>query len=251
MRRLALVAAAALVAGCGSDDEGSSAGAVLDQTAAKLGSVRSGELDLRVLATPADSSRGVGVELNGPFELAKPGRLPVTRMRYSRVVGDSRTSATVESDGTKATVTSAGRTVAVPAERLARAKGSGKAANPLKGLDVGAWIEDAQLTDGPRLDGVATDRVTGRLRTGAAIRDVLGAVRRAGARVPEAGDQLVAAVDESVRSARAEVLTGRGDRMLRRLDLRVRLRPARELKAAIPGAGEVSLSVRMDLRKPR
>lgn len=243
------------LAGCGGTD----AGEVLSETSDRLGDVRSGHLELRVLAAPAgDPDRGVGFQLTGPFALGGDDPLPVTRMRYTRLLGDRRVSAVFTSTGTEAFVTAEGRTTPLPADAVQALRrpsgadaggGRGRSLSDL-GLQVDDWIEDPEVSAGTELDGAATDRVTGRLRTGRAVRDVLGALRRSGLRVPEAGEGLVTRLDGLVRSARAEVVAGREDRLLRRLDLRLDLRPAEELDAAVPGAGAIRLTARLDLRRP-
>jgi hypothetical protein len=256
VKRLAAtaVAGACLAVGCGGDDGSSDPAAVLRETSDRLGAVRSGDLELRLLVTPIDRPRGVGFQLTGPFALDGKSPLPVARIRYTRLLGDQRTSAVLTSTGREAFVTTAGTTSPLDPEAakglaLPRASGKGRSLSAL-GLDVQRWIADAKVGPGPELDGAATDRVSGRLRTGEAVRDVLTALRRAGGNAPEAGDGLVKRLDGLVRSSRVEVITGREDRILRRLEARVDLRPAEELDAAVPGAGAVRLTVRMDLTRP-
>ena len=53
-----------------------------------------------------------------------------------------------------------------------------------------------------------------------------------------------------MRSSRAVLIAGRKDGLLRRLDVRVDLRPAKELEAAIPGVGAIRLTARLALGKP-
>lgn len=244
-RRVALVALVALAAaGCGGNDE-DSAREVLDTTASKLGSVRSGVLDLKLLATPAGERRGVGVELSGPFALRGSGKLPVARMKWSRVVGDQRVTGVLTSTGKEAFVTAAGRTVPLGAEAVKTLTGAASGGGSLRdlGLKVDRWIQRPRLDDGPRVDGVATDRITGELRTAAAVRDLMKV-----AGVDD--DALASTLNGAVRSARAEIITGREDRIPRRVDLRLDLRPGRELKVALPGGGAVRLTARLELREP-
>lgn len=245
-------AALTLVAGCGGSPD---AGEVLGQTAERLATVRSGDLKMSVTATPHDRPhRGVGFELSGPFSLEGAGPLPVTRMRYTRIVGDQRSSAVLTSTGREAFVTTAGRTTQLdPAGSNALRAGGGRAPSRSlseAGLDVDEWIEDGEVAAGPRVAGTETQRVTGRLRTGRVVHDVLVALRSAGVEVGDPGDRLIAQIDDLVRSSRAELLTGRQDRILRRLQLTVQMRAPRELAAALPGGGAVRLAVRLDLRRP-
>ncbi len=252
-RALAALAATVSLTGCGT---GEHAEKVVARTADRLGGVRSGDLELRVLAAPGDKpGRGVGFELDGPFSLGGEKSLPVARIRFTRFRGRKESSALLTSTGDEAFVTAGGRTTPLPpsvAKGLSlgeRGSGKGRSLAQL-GLRVDTWIADPELEDGPTLGGVETDRVTGRLRAGRAVRDVLTAIRGAGTGVTGSTDKLVDAIDEAVKSARAELVTGRRDGILRRLDVSVDLRPARELDKAIPGVGAVRLTARLALRKP-
>lgn len=252
-RTFAALTATAALAGCAGGDD---AEKVVQRTADRLGAVRSGDLALNVLAAPGDKpGRGVGFELDGPFSLSGKRPLPVARIRFTRVRGKQRTSAVLTSTGDEAFVTAAERTTPLPpsaAKGLSlgeRGSGKGRSLAQL-GLRVDEWIADPELDEGPTIGGVETDRVTGRLRAGRAVRDVLTAIRGAGTGVTGSTDKLVDAIDDAVKSSRAELITGREDGILRRLDVSVSLRPARELDKAIPGVGAVKLTARLALRKP-
>jgi hypothetical protein len=258
-RALAALTATVALTGCGTGEDATK---VVERTADRLGAVRSGDLELRVLAAPGDKpGRGVGFELDGPFSLGGDKPLPVTRIRFTRVRGQKETSAVLTSTGDAAFVTTGERTTRLPpsvAKDLSlgeRGSGKGRSLAQL-GLRVDRWIADPELEEGPTLGGVETDRVTGRLRAGRAVRDVLTAIRGggagtgAGAGVTGSTDKLVDAIDDAVKSSRAELITGRKDGILRRLDVSIDLRPARELDQAIPGVGAVRLTARLALRKP-
>jgi hypothetical protein len=243
------VVVAVFAAGCGGG--GASAGDVLGQTADRLGEIGSGELRMRLLVTPAERPTGVGLELDGPFSLGGGEPLPVTRMRYTRILGGQRTSAVLTSTGREAFLTSDGTTTRLDEETARTLAGAAGGDEPRSlsdlGLTVDAWFQDAELADGPEVDGEATDRISGRLRTGRAVRDVLAALERAGAPVPAPGERLEQRIDQAVRSSTAEVITGEEDRLLRRLSIDVELGPGRELDAAIPGAGAVHLTASLEL----
>jgi len=252
---LAALTAAVALSGCGGDER--SAGEVVERAADRLGDVRSGELELRVLAAPGDTpGRGVGFALDGPFSLGGKQPLAVARIDFTRVRGRQQTTATLTSTGEEAFVTADGRTTALApsaAEGLALGEpGSGKGRSLAQlGLRVDEWIAEPELEDGPTIDGAKTDRVTGRLRAGRAVGDVLRAIRGGDdddARTSNA--RLSDAIDAAVRSSRVELVTGRRDGILRRLDVRADLRPARELEQAIPGVGAIRLTARLALRKP-
>ena len=89
-RLAAALGAAALLAGCGGGGEAEGDPRVaLSDTAAKLGEIRSGKLDFRLVLDPEGEGERVGFELAGPFALGDethgpslPPRLhPATRRR--------------------------------------------------------------------------------------------------------------------------------------------------------------------------
>src|SRR5437588_1177835 len=108
-RRLLVLAAFALIfSGCGG-----SAGPArkeLRTTADRLGQIRSGDLTLLLLVSPASGTKGrIGFKLQGPFALRR-GALPVADLRYTQYAGPRQATATFVSTGTKAYAVSGGKT---------------------------------------------------------------------------------------------------------------------------------------------
>ena len=83
MRRVALLPLVALaLAGCGGDSSGDEPRAALRETAAKLGDIRSGDLELRLVVRSEDAE--AGFELDGPFAFAtSEDALPVAKLEYT------------------------------------------------------------------------------------------------------------------------------------------------------------------------
>jgi hypothetical protein len=106
-------------------------------------------------------------------------------------------------------------------------------------LDLGSWIGDAQSEDGPG----DTERITGKLDVGAAMADL---ARLASQRLPaDIRQRLV----ESVSESSVEVVTGRKDRLLRKLRVRVTLTIPREAEAVLGSTGRAKLEFDADLAK--
>jgi hypothetical protein len=235
MRRpLGLVLGLGLVlTACGSG--GSPADKAVSATEGHLGDVRSGQLSLRLLASVADAApgRGAGFELEGPFAVGEEvGSLPVANLEYTRITGATRRSTRFISTGSRAFAEVDGRIVPladrdVQDMRVRGGKDAGKGG--LDGLDLSAWFSGGKLSEGSAIEGVATERVTGNVDPVAALNDLLTLSLRFGASDQDAPQKLSGEAADRVRravsSATGEMLTGKDDRLLRHLQVRIDIKP--------------------------
>ena len=265
--RLAAVAAVAALCGlaptaCG----GEAPGEVVARTQDNLARIRSGDLDAKLVIAAEGPKRtgATGFELRGPFELARSaGDLPKARIAYTQIAGSRRATVTLVSTGERAYIEVRGKAYELTPdqERQLREAGGplgggsgsgapGATAAPTGSLDLAAWLREPDLSAGERIGGAETDRVTGEVDVASVVTDVLGAAERLGVpREAVGGGALRGAGDErldrAVSASSIELLTGREDRLLRRLQLGVKL----DAKAAAgDGAslGDVE-AVRVDL----
>jgi hypothetical protein len=219
VRRLALIAfAAASLAGCG----GSNGSSVVSETTRNLGKIHSGVLDMKLTVTPHGGGRPFGFEIKGPFSL-RPGKLPLARVAYTQVANGRSGTATFVSDGKRAWVLSSlgtrqlTATQAAPLMSAARAFGS--PGGGLSTFDVGAWIDHAKVSDGKLVHGAPTDEVTGDLDVVAAANGLMGFAALAGRDATRIEGADAARLRKAVRSSSVDVLTGKDDRLLRRMTL--------------------------------
>jgi len=228
MRRAAVVAlVGVLLAGCGGSNPAAGA---LAETEEKLGAVRSGTLSMRLLAssTTAAEGEGSGFQLDGPFAVGeKKGSLPVADLRYTRITGAQRRTTRFVSTGTRAFVEVDGRTTELTEAQLADLRVTEEGAGGgLDGLSLRRWLDDPKVATGPSIDGVATEQITGKADAVAILNDVIGLTERFGAGdgtlKPLNGDA-ADRVRRAVAGARAEVVTGTDDRLLRKADVSVEL----------------------------
>lgn len=234
MRAAAIAAAfvsALALAGCGSD-----AGSAVDETAANLSKIRSGDLTMRAIIAPQGGEE-LGLELEGPFSIANEG-LAVTEMKTTRIVGAQRVEATVISDGEQAWVRADGTLQKLTAEQSdslqVRSGGGGLAQLE---FDLGSWISDPETSQ----DG-DIERITGGLDMKAALTDLADS---AGQKIPEDVRQRLV---DAVRESKVVVVTGREDRLLRELTVRATIDVPRDLEPVIGTAGlaELTLDVRLE-----
>jgi hypothetical protein len=207
------VAAALGAAGCG----GSGAKSTVSETTRNLAKIHSGVLDMKLLVTPR-SGDPFGFELKGPFSL-RPGKLPVTKIAYTQTANGQSATATFVSDGTSAWLVSKGHTTPLSAAQAASLRTSARAFSGPKGglssFDVGAWIDSPKQSDG----GNGTDRVTGKLDVVAAANGLMGLAALAGRKGAQIGGADADRLRQATRSSSVELLTGKADRLLRRLEL--------------------------------
>ena len=259
MRRAAAVALAGLVlAGCGGSSPGAKA---LGETESNLAGIRSGTLSMLLLASSTTAAEGAGAGFNveGLFAVGeKKGALPIADLKYTRITGAQRRTTRFVSTGSRAFVEVEGRLSELNDAQVAglrvQEEGSG---GGLEGLSLRQWLDGAKLAPGPALDGVATDQITGKADAVAILNDVIGLTESFGASdgtVRKLEGDAADRVRKAVAGARAEVVTGKDDRLLRRADVSVELAvndpKVREALGELAGARlTLALEVK-DLNRP-
>lgn len=250
---VAIVAAGLALGGCG----GSEAGDALNETASKLGELRSGDLSLKVTVEPDTEDSTIGFRLDGPIALAgRAGELPRAQILYTQIAGPNRGDVTFVSSGEAAWVEVEGQAYELPPEQVERLEaGGGEGGGPLADLDVASWTEDAEVADGPRNGGAPTQRVSGSVDVAAALEDIGSVLEETGGGAVEGlgalEDENADALDEAVRSSSLELTTGRDDRLLRRLRIVVdfAVKP-RELPGGLGRLSGAKLTLDLRISEP-
>jgi hypothetical protein len=244
---------------CGRSSPGERA---LGTTTDRLSAIRSGDLAMTLLASTADAQagRGVGFELRGPFAVAeRKGELPLADLDYTRVTGTKRRTTKFISTRHDAYVELDGKAYRLDPGQVAdlRATGSkdvGKGG--LEGLDPDQWVKDPRVAPAGTVDGVAADRIAGKVDAVGALNDVLGLASEFGAAPEGAPTRLegdaAQEVRRAVRGTRLELLTGRKDRLLRhlRIDVTFGVDQQRALAKALGSLAGVRISLQLDVRQP-
>ncbi|MFN2471433.1 MAG: hypothetical protein ABR583_10715 [Gaiellaceae bacterium] len=221
----ASLAVLALAAGCGGDGGEGAADARdrLARTAAKLGEIRSGVLDLRLVLDPkGNDTERVGFEVHGPFALDEGGAARFS-VDYTQIHGEREATVKLISTGKQAYVTVGGTSYELPPGQAAELRDAGGAVGGDDGLgqlELDDWIQDPRLSDGDDVGGDETDRISARLDVAAAAEDLLALARDAGAGdVGELSQEELKRLRDAVDEATIEVLSGSDDDLLRRLDI--------------------------------
>ncbi|MBO9531694.1 MAG: hypothetical protein J7513_01845 [Solirubrobacteraceae bacterium] len=122
-------------------------------------------------------------------------------------------------------------------------------------LEPGTWLEDSKVSDGPELDGVATDAVTGKINVRATAEDLREGFKKLPAAFPnvpgfkeleQMGDLKDADIKEAEESLTTRDLTayiGKEDHALRRLELKLAGKDKGD------GGASADLTIQIDMTK--
>jgi hypothetical protein len=243
-RPLALLAAALLLAGCGGDKASSD----VNETVDNLGSIRSGDLTMRLVVTPDAGNAGrIGFQLRGPFSVRK-GALPLADVAYTQYVGPRAATVSFVSDGKNAWAVSNEKRLQLPDAAVAQVRGAtsglGAGSGAFGAMKIDTWFSDPVVTDGPG----GTDHVAGKLDAVEAANGLLGLLRQLGRPSQTIEGDSAEQLRKAVKSSSLDLWTGKQDKLLRRLLLKARLGfdlPP-QLKAALGGVS--GATVEFELR---
>jgi hypothetical protein len=149
-------------------------------------------------------------------------------------------------------VTAGGKTRALPDGVVASLRG-GDASDPLEKLHIDHWTHDARKSAGPRIDGVATDRISAKVDVVDALNDLSSLAGSTGGErvVPEVGGREATRLRDAVKRARLDLWSDKQDHLLRRLrvDVALGFDVPRTLRRALGHLIGAQLSLRMSLSR--
>jgi hypothetical protein len=243
---VAVLLTAVVAGGCGSDE-----GSALSQAQKGLARIHSGVLSVRLTIVPSGVANGTtGFLLSGPFSLTR-GSQPVMRLVYTQIAGPRRATAVLVSDGRGAWVQSAGKTYALSRAQMASLSPVSRTKGGLGelGVDFDRWVRDADVSDGPTLEGDPTQRISGTVDVARALDDILAAGRRAGAKTG-LSDAAKRSLSRSVTRSHAEVVAGRDDHLPRRIVLDVAFTLTQQARRILGGLRGASAHLSLGIAKP-
>ena len=257
---LALVSSL-LIAACGGGGGGGEAPQqVLDQTFSNPTSIRSGtfDLDFKVETSGGDSPGTLEVKLGGKFQGQPNGQLPKFDVDVSlRGEGGSQSftgSGGLTSTGSQAFINYQGTEYAVPqqlydefltsyAQLQGQSNGS-KSASLLKtlGISPANWLSDLKNEGTEDVEGTQTIHISGTANVSKLVEDLKTIAERAGSAVGNVNTAQLNQLNDVVQSGEIDVNTGQDDKLLRRFQVSLDLKPP----AGTPGAPD-SLTIDLQL----
>jgi hypothetical protein len=249
-----------LVAACGGGGNSEDPQQVLHETFSNPTSIRSGtfDLDFRVESSGGDNPGSVEAKLGGKFAGQGPGRFPQFDVDASvKAEGGSQSlsgSGGLISTGQAAFLSFQGTDYAVPQQlydeftttyaQLQGQSSSSKSPNLLKTLDISPanWLTDLKNDGTADVEGTKTIHVSGTADVPKLVDDLKAIARKAGSAVGNVNTQQLDQLNNVVESGDIDVYSGEDDKLLRRFQIHVDLKPP----AGTPGAPD-SLSVDIQL----
>jgi hypothetical protein len=272
---LAALAIAVGVTACGGGDSGSSADArqVVKQTFAGQKRVDSGKLDLSLTAKLTASGLAASqlkepivLRMSGPFQSRGENDLPAMDLELTATGSGQDFSAGAVSTGTKGYVTFQGKPYVVPSDVFAQFKqGFERQQRQDKrrsNLDLGAlgidpqnWLQNPKNEGTEKVGGADTTHVSAGVNLDALLDDVEDLLKRADQldlsrqQLQQLPKGLTSAnrrqIKDAIKKANVDIWTGKDDKTLRRLDLRVTFVLPAKLKEQAQGVegGDVKLTL--------
>jgi hypothetical protein len=264
IRALALLAfalaTALLVAACGGGGNSEDPQQVLQQTFNNPTSIQSGtfDLDFRIETSGGESPGSFEAKLGGKFASQGSGQFPKFDIDASvKAEGGSQSlsgTGGLISTGDQAFVTFQGTDYAVPQQlydeftttyaQLQGQSNAGKSANLFKALNISPanWLTDLKNDGTEDVEGTKTIHISGSADVSKLVEDLKAIAQKAGSAVGNVNTQQLDQLNDVVKTGDIDVYSGEDDKLLRRFQIHVDLKPP----AGTPGAPD-SLSVDIQL----
>jgi hypothetical protein len=253
------LACALLVAACGGGGNSQDPQQVLQQTFSNPTSIRSGtfDLDFRLETSGGDNPGSFEAKLGGKFARQGSDKFPKFDIDASvKAEGGSQSlsgSGGLISTGSQAFVKFQGTDYAVPQPlydeftatyaQLQGQSNSSKSTNLLQALNISPanWLTDLKNDGTADVEGTKTIHISGSANVSKLVEDVKAIAQRAGS-AANVNTQQLDQLNNVVQSGDIDVYSGVDDKLLRRFQIHVELKPP----AGTPGAPD-SLSIDLQL----
>ena len=252
MRRvLPLLLGVAVLAGCGGGGDDADPAAILSQTAANLGKIRSAEsMHLKLLVDPGEGEP-FGFELEGPVALCDLRPLPVLDVEYTQIANGQEATVRIMANGEQGFVVLDGTAYEMGDDQEAELRSACEeleGGGGLESLRVGDWVRDPEASSGDDVD-----TVTGELDVVAVTNDLVDIARAfGGSALARLDSDDARRVAEATEDSSFELETGHDDHLLRRLSLGAELGfdVPEDLRRALGNAVGGTFTFELELEDP-
>jgi hypothetical protein len=259
---LVLIAALALIAGCGGGSGNSNDARALIDKAFKQ-SITSADMTLNVEAKVngvAQLSQPISLKVAGPFQSNGKGKLPSFNWQVSVSGGGQAFSGGVISTGQNAFVNFQGTNYEVGAAKVAQFNqqlgqnaGSKRSLKDF-GIDPQAWVKDPTEQGSENVNGVDTTHVHASVDVSRMVSDFNKTIQKAGAMGTTATPQqlspdTIKKIQDVVKNPKFDIYVGKSDSKIRRLSVSVDFQIPADQRAKLQGAEGGTLNFSIDFAK--
>lgn len=274
---LSLLAACAVLAGCGSSDPSSaSAVSLLRQTFSGSHRVNSGNLKVALTINPSGSRTFTGplsLTFGGPFQSQGTGKLPASNFTVALSALGSATSIGIISTGQHGYVTFEGSSYQLPQasyqrleasfSQLTASPGSGHSSMLSKlGIQPLHWLSNPQVVGSQDVDGVPTTHIKAAINVQALLGDLSTFLQKAGSLGSSGASgfsgglpaSLVSKIAAEIQNPTFDVWTGSSDKTLRKMEIHLTLPVTGQVSTLLGGLQSAGVSLSMSygqLNKPQ
>jgi hypothetical protein len=225
-RSLLLLAAAAVLAGCGSSGSPREARKLVDEAFARPIGSATVTIELTATLSGSGGSRPLQLMLSGPYRSNGRRKIPSFDWALDVAGGSRPFTGELVSTGDDLFAKVGGTSYELGAARVAQAnaqlaQGSGAGAATL-GIDPHSWIRDATVAGDAQIAGAATTHIHANVDVAKLVSDLRRALARAGGALPgtlprSLSDRQVAAARGAIHNPTVDVYVAKSDGTLRRL----------------------------------
>jgi hypothetical protein len=258
---LVLLAAVALIAGCGGGGGSSTDARALIDKAFKS-SITSADMTLNIEAKVngvPQLQQPIGVKVAGPFQSNGKGKLPSFNWQVSVSGGGQAFSGGVISTGDNAFVNFQGTNYEVGADKVGQLNqqltqngGQGRSLKDY-GIDPQAWVKDPTEEGSESVNGVETTHVKAGIDIGRMFSDFNKTIQKAGSMSTAAPQQLspdtIKKIEEVVQNPKFDIYVGKDDDKIRRLSVSVDFQIPADQRSKFQGAEGGTLNFSIDFAK--
>jgi hypothetical protein len=260
---LVLIAALALVAGCGGGSGNSKDARALIDKAFKQ-SINSADMTLNVEAKVngvAQLTQPINLKVAGPFQSNGKGKLPSFNWQVSVSGGGQAFSGGVLSTGQNAFVNFQGTNYEVGAAKVAQINqqlgqnaGSKRSLKSF-GIDPQAWVKDPTQEGSENVNGVDTTHVHASVDTARMLSDFNKTIQKAGAMgtttttPQQLSPDTIKKIQDVVKNPKFDIYVGKSDNTIRRLSVSVDFQIPADQRAKLQGAEGGTLNFSIDFAK--
>ncbi|MEA2429540.1 MAG: hypothetical protein QOI19_13 [Thermoleophilaceae bacterium] len=256
-----LLAALAVIAGCGGGSGSSTDARALIDKAFKQ-PISSADMTLNIEAKVngvAQLQQPISLKVAGPFQSNGKGKLPSFNWQVSVSGGGQAFSGGVVSTGQNAFVNFQGTNYEVGAAKVAQFNqqlGTSGSKRSLKdfGIDPQAWVKDPTEQGSDNVNGVDTTHVHASVDIGRMFSDFNKTIQKAGQMGTPAAPQQLSAdtikkIQDIVKNPKVDIYVGKSDSKIRRLSVAVDFQIPSDQRSKFQGAEGGTLTFSIDFAK--